>query len=559
MSDTNKNKTTILVPARICASPQSEYKATASSSFPELEAQPDLLYMRSVLVSTGSNKNDDVFLPEEMWDARFSPTLKFVNWEHNSGREATADELAANPNRVVIGNQIIGVMYNSFVTDENGVIINEEKAEASDFEIPERFDIVDEAVIYKGVYPKVAARIEVGAAKGNLFVSMEAYFGNYDYLVGNKVVARNEQTAFLENKLRANGGDGTFGADRVRRVLRKIVFGGKGIVERPANEPSVIKSVTHKPITANASTNKAIASNVIGDLGNTEESINMSENAKKLMDAATGPSFEDYKVVAQELAETRVELKAKASELDSTKTELEEAKANQEHLKSALAKGGVALEDTLPGISEKLSKAGVDQLFDVIAEDVGAVKTAADEKVKAAETRADSAQAELAVLTNTVRASERLSKVQTELSLAAVEGDDEETVSEKLAQATKIADATKELDDEAFASTLEDYKSLLVVAKKGFVPFGKDKDKKDKEGDDKKEDKAGMKNKGGKKTLADEGITDETVLDSITTKASMSAGTDNSGDNQVLNLEKAYAGLVTDLIGSRKNKDNKDN
>ena len=37
--------------------------------------QLDLFYLESILVSTGWNKNDDVFLPQEMWNARLSPVL----------------------------------------------------------------------------------------------------------------------------------------------------------------------------------------------------------------------------------------------------------------------------------------------------------------------------------------------------------------------------------------------------------------------------------------------------------------------------------------------------
>ena len=434
MSKTNMTKAIVLVPVQIITSPQKEYRSTASAIGAPLQAQPDLLYMKSLLVSTGSNDNDDVFMPDEMWKARSSPILKFINWEHNSGREATEIELAANPGHVTVGNQIIGVMYNSYATDENGVIISEEKAEAADFEIPESFHIVDEGVIYKGAFPKVAARIENGAKNNALFVSMEAWFTNYDYLVGNKVIARNEETAFLEPGLRANGGNGTFGNDRVRRVLRNIVFGGKGIVERPANEPSVIQSVTHEPITASAIQNKVIASNVIGDLddpGKTEESFNMSEQAKKHMDAATavsGPSFDDYKVVTQELAEVRTELKTQGSVLETTKTELEEANANQENLKSAIAKGGVVLEEALPGVSEKLSKAKPEDVFDIIADDVKATQAEADAKVADAEKAKAEAEATLAELQATVRAGTRLNKIQSELSLEVVEGDDEEAI-----------------------------------------------------------------------------------------------------------------------------------
>ena len=276
----------------------------------------------------------------------------------------------------------------------------------------------------------------------------------------------------------------------------------------------------------------------------------MSDEAKKTESTAlSGPSFEDYKAVATELAETRVELKTTAAELDTVKTELDEAKASQESLKSALAKGGLVLEDSLPGISEKLTKADVSQLFDVIAENVKADSVASSDKVKAAEEAKAAAEAELVALQTKVRAGERLSKIQSELSLGSAEGDDAETVEAKVAQATKIADSTKELDDEAFASHIEDLKSLLVIAKKGFVPFGKDK--KDGEKDDKKKDKMDTK--------AGDGITDPSILDNVVATASVDAGTDNSGNDNAVNLQTAYAGLIGDLISSREETENTDN
>jgi len=555
MSKTNMLLAKILVPAKIIQSPQKEYRTIASNKLPPLEAQPDLLYMNSVLASTGSNKNDDVFLPEEMWKARATPILKFIDWEHNSGREATEDELAQNPNQVIVGNQIIGVMYNAYATDENGVIISEEKTQAAEFEIPESFHIVDEGVIYKGAFPKVAARIEKGAEDNTLFVSMEAWFTDYDYLVGNKVVARNEETAFLEPRLRANGGNGTLGHDSIRRVLRNIVFGGKGIVERPANEPSIIQSVTHKPATASATQNRAIAKNIIGDLGNpgkTEESIKMSEQAKDVMAAVTGPSFDDYKVVTQELADVRTELKTKGSELKTTKTELEQVKASQENLKSALSKGGVVLEEALPGVGEKLAKASPEDVFGIIADDVKATQASAQAKVDEAEKAKTEAEATLAELQATVRATQRLAKIQSELSLGAAEGDDEDAIKVKVTQAEKIAEQTKNLDDEAFASHLEGLKSLVAVAKKGFVPFGKKKDEDEEKGKDKGKDKK-------KDAKADEGITDASILETIKAQATqLPAGEDNSGDGQV-DLSQAYGGLVTQLLVSRKSADQKDN
>ena len=148
-------KTEVLIPCKIIQEPQNNaFQARAAqlmraegTNAPSISAQPDLLFMRSILVSTGENKNDDVFLPEEMWNARSTPILKPVDWEHNTGRELTAAERLENPKKVVVDNQTIGVMYNAYAIDENGEIIDEAKASASDFEVPKKFHIVDEAVI----------------------------------------------------------------------------------------------------------------------------------------------------------------------------------------------------------------------------------------------------------------------------------------------------------------------------------------------------------------------------------------------------------------------------
>ena len=45
--------------------------------------QIDLFYIKSVLVSTGWNKNDDVFDAAETWAARNTPEDKQFNFMHN--------------------------------------------------------------------------------------------------------------------------------------------------------------------------------------------------------------------------------------------------------------------------------------------------------------------------------------------------------------------------------------------------------------------------------------------------------------------------------------------
>jgi myosin heavy subunit len=85
---------------------------------------------------------------------------------------------------------------------------------------------------------------------------MEAWFDDFSYALKDpatgacQVVARDDQTAFLSKHLRAYGGSGAYGRYRLGRVLRHIVFAGKGIVTHPANPDSIIKDVASLRVAA---------------------------------------------------------------------------------------------------------------------------------------------------------------------------------------------------------------------------------------------------------------------------------------------------------------------
>ena len=189
----------------------------------ENKDQFDLYYLNSILVSTGWNKNDDVFDIEEAWAAKESPVHKQFNFMHDES-------------------DIIGHITGSVVLDENG-------AELKQLGETTKFDIATSAVLYnswttpelKERMAKIIAEIE----EGKWFVSMECLFNNFDYAVvspdgENKVVARDENSAFLTKHLRAYGGQGKYEGYKVGRLLRNIAFSGKGLVSNPANPRSVI-------------------------------------------------------------------------------------------------------------------------------------------------------------------------------------------------------------------------------------------------------------------------------------------------------------------------------
>jgi len=189
-----------------------------------------LHYLKTILVTAGViNKNDDYFDRIEVWSARQTPEDTPFNLNHEC-------------------DQIIGHVIGSTVIDDSGNIVPEDSTSDT---LPAKFHIVASTVLYK-LWSKpelqekmdlVLAEIEEG---DKWFVSMECYFRGFDYALINgdkiEVVARNEKTAFLTKHLRAYGGSGVYQSKKLGRVLRNVVFSGKGLVENPANPESVILS-----------------------------------------------------------------------------------------------------------------------------------------------------------------------------------------------------------------------------------------------------------------------------------------------------------------------------
>jgi hypothetical protein len=191
----------------------------------ENKNQIDLYYIKSILVSTGWNKNDDVFDSSELWNAKDTPEDKPFNFMHNE-------------------KDIIGHITANEVVDFEG-----NKIDSNSRDVPSEFNILTSAVIYtswsdpeqRERMRKIIAEIE----ENKWFVSMECLFPNFDYALKSskgelKVIKRNEASAFLTKHLRSYGGDGKYEDYQVGRLLRNLSFSGKGLVSKPANPRSII-------------------------------------------------------------------------------------------------------------------------------------------------------------------------------------------------------------------------------------------------------------------------------------------------------------------------------
>jgi len=327
------------------------------ASISDRPVQADLYYLNSILVSAGWNKNDDVFDVADLWAARETPVDKPFNYMHDE-------------------TDIIGHMISSAAMDENGAIINE-------LPLPEKMDLVTSAVIYKTWGdPTQSDRVNSLISKideGQLAVSMECVFRNFDYAIiepdgSHKVIARDENSAFLTKHLRAYGGTGTYEGYKIGRLLRDLYFSGKGLVDKPANPRSVIlpkevnpfkpadtfstlamevvmpedNSVPLAEVTAlkeALSTEKATASNLAAEVGTHKATIASLETKVNELEATIATISQEKLTLSQEIQRMVAEVKAAAR-------------------KNALVTAG-ATEDKATELLSKFADA-TDEMFDVV-------------------------------------------------------------------------------------------------------------------------------------------------------------------------------------------------
>jgi len=290
--------------------------------------QVDLYYIKSVLVSTGWNKNDDVFDADQTWAARSTPEDKQFNFMHNE-------------------NDIIGHITGSYVVDRNG-----EKIEAADNDVPSQFDIITEAVIYnswtnpenRDRMQKIISEIE----EGKWFVSMECLFAGFDYAVqdqgGNsRLITRSEESAFLTKHLRAYGGTGEYEGYKIGRSLRDISFSGKGLVSRPANPRSIILD-SSKAFSVKEQSSISTVSK--GD--NNMSDTNLEKQLADLQDGGVASSQEEIK--------TEISTDTLEKEYAEKVSVLETSLAERDTAIKAFEDKVASLEETLAGKDKELSE-----------------------------------------------------------------------------------------------------------------------------------------------------------------------------------------------------------
>lgn len=246
---------------------------------------PDLFRINSVLVSTGWNKNDDVFAQDQVWSAKATPVNKQFNYMHNDS-------------------DIIGHITDSMTIDRDGNVVMD------DGSIPEELDIVISSVLYRAWSdPKSRERTEQLISEildGKWAVSMECIFSDFDYAIqfndGDKVLARSEESAFLTKHLRVYGGTGEYQGYKVGRLLKGFYFSGVGLVDNPANPRSIIFTRDVNPFSKKTNI----------EVTNFLAAMEMKMPKEKELEV------EDFKAKAEQLQSELVEVKTVADDQKAT-------------------------------------------------------------------------------------------------------------------------------------------------------------------------------------------------------------------------------------------------
>ena len=407
-----------------------------ASEASENKDQIDLFYLESVLVSTGWNKNDDVFDPKETFAARTTPEDKPFNFMHNE-------------------KDIIGHITGNRVVDFQGNAIAEETENP-----PTEFNILTTAVIYKEWsdvdqrqrIQKILAEIE----EGKWFVSMECLFPNFDYALvdkdgGTRVVPREESSAFLTKHLRSYGGSGKYEDYRVGRLLRNLSFSGKGLVSKPANPRSVILEGNRffDESEAQILTISSIKENDMSDLDKQIDDLRA-----ELAEAKTANEALKEKVVAEQQAE----FESKIQTLEATIAEQAEALEAKE---AVFAEQAEAIAKAADDMKEKMEKLREMQKKEALMKRKAELEEAGLDAEEASATVADFEDAD----------DDTFAKVVALMKKKAVKHDEKEKEEEKAmkmkekAVKEKEAKAEEELDSaEAGEEALEQVEPVEEVA-----------------------------------------------------------------------------------------------
>jgi hypothetical protein len=433
--------------------------------------QFDLHYLYTILVTSGWNRNDDVFPRSEIVGARNTPVDKPFNVEHD-------------PNR------IIGHITGSVLVNDDWQVLQSDCMD----DLPAKFHILTSAVIYKHLsgrdetLTKATSEMLEQIARGEWFVSMECLFSDFDYAVIDRndkhhVIARNADSAFLTKHLRAYGGQGVYQDKRIGRMMRSLAFTGKGLVRNPGNEPSVIIDDVNafKGVFASIEKDPIIINRGEGSMSDNSEKLVQLESSNRELHGEVADLRDRLKKMDEEKVTAAFQvkddeiatLKSEAADLQKTLDESvaakNEADKELETLKTAKADIDKQLEDVTATISQiEAEKTQVTRVSSLI--DAGLEKADAEELASKFE-KADDEMFEAVV----AQQREHAEAIKDKKPISSPKKDNKGTISSPkkdtkspIATASENDDDATDLEDEttATAADLDD-----IEGENGDVPL----------------------------------------------------------------------------------------
>jgi hypothetical protein len=479
----------------------------------------DLYYVQSILVTSNWNKNDDIFDKNEIWIARNTPEDKPTNLEHDEGT-------------------IIGHITSNWPITSDGVLIDENTPTEN---LPEKFHILTGSVIYRAFSnPELKERAEKLISEienGQKYVSMECLFKGFDYGLLDKengqykILARDNNTAYLTKYLRSYGGSGEHEQYKIGRVLRNITFSGKGFVDKPANPESIIFN-----------------KNEFTKLQKTEEQtqIDKIESEKKVNFSISGVSNIDLKPEVEtitmnlenEIAEIKTKIEALATSASQKSDCSEAVKDAYASVKTAEAVV-LDLNNTLKANEEALTqtRAEIESLRlekEEAAKKMKEEMAMKEEDMKKMKAELDSALETIAAYKDKEEKMMKAEKKMKRMATLIENGVDSE-------MASSTVDKFENLDDEAFEAI-----STLIATKKIVSEETEEAMMKKKAEKIKEEEEAMMM----KKKASEENANPE-VLEAVEVAEEVNLGIGGETDNSVEATRAALVEFVSSRLGKK--------
>lgn len=228
---------------------EKRYQKSLAKYLDPIERQKDLTYIEFVLVSSGVNENFDAFPKQRLAEVFETSKYKPIDIAHllNEKESYIGDELDIRFNRIPLNkntNTIVGTIIEAILVNDEGEILSpdqiEEIKKQEGFDQDDPIHIVCLAALYDFIFPKTVAALKKLVDQDKMFISVETFFSDWDYLLveKNEVIKRDASTQFLDHKIGQE-----YKGSTVARILNDFIIGGAGFTQHPANPSSIILSL----------------------------------------------------------------------------------------------------------------------------------------------------------------------------------------------------------------------------------------------------------------------------------------------------------------------------